>query len=193
MIIVLADRQSTEMVKALVKLDLPTPKGAGNIQVVYLANAEAEELAKVLSGLPDKGAPEGKQPGLSTEVKIVADKATNRLVITAEPEEFQVLDPVVEELDVPRKQVYVEALIMEVPPLRAYQWGCDWCRRRISLVVGMGSSSAAPTPPSLGVSIRPGREHFPVVSPGVLSFPFTIGGVTLNNLAAHDQCGPDQR
>ena len=42
-IIVLADRQNTQMIKALVKaLDQPTPKGAGNVQVVYLENAQAE-------------------------------------------------------------------------------------------------------------------------------------------------------
>jgi general secretion pathway protein D len=110
MLIVLADRQNTQMVKTLIKtLDQPTPKGAGNIQVVYLANAQAEELAKVLTGLPAKTEPKGKQPVLSTEVKIVADKATNSLVITAKPEEFQVLEPIILKLDIPRKQVYVEA------------------------------------------------------------------------------------
>ncbi|MEE8621684.1 MAG: secretin N-terminal domain-containing protein, partial [Syntrophobacteria bacterium] len=96
MLIVLADRQNTQMVKALVKtLDQPTPKGAGNIQVVYLANAQAEELAKVLAGLPAKTQVKGRQPVISTEVRIVADKATNSLVIMAKPEEFQVLEPII--------------------------------------------------------------------------------------------------
>ena len=82
MLIVLADRQNTQMIRALVKrLDQPTPKGAGNIQVVYLENAQAEELAKVLTGLPTKPQAKGRQPVISTDVKIVADKATNALII----------------------------------------------------------------------------------------------------------------
>ncbi|NIQ87834.1 MAG: type II secretion system protein GspD, partial [Deltaproteobacteria bacterium] len=127
MLIVLADRQNTQMVKALIKtLDQPTPKGAGNIQVVYLANAQAEELAKVLTGLPAKADPKGKQPVISTDVKIVADKATNSLVITAKPEEFQVLEPIILLLDIPRKQVYVEALILEVRATLQISVGVDW-------------------------------------------------------------------
>ena len=113
MLIVLADRQNTQMIEALVKtLDQPTPMGAGNIQVVYLENAQAEDLAKVLTGLPSKPQAKGEQPVISAEVKIVADKATNSLVITAKPEEYNVLQPIIQQLDIPRRQVYVEALIM---------------------------------------------------------------------------------
>jgi len=40
MLIILSDRQNTQMIQSLVKtLDQPAPKGSGNIQVVYLANA----------------------------------------------------------------------------------------------------------------------------------------------------------
>ncbi|HVO84217.1 MAG TPA: secretin N-terminal domain-containing protein, partial [Syntrophobacteria bacterium] len=115
-LIVLADRQTTQMIEGLVKtLDQATPRGGGNIQVVRLENAIAEDLAKVLLGLPTKQpAEKGKEPAISTEVKIAADKATNSLVITAKPEEFAVLESIIKQLDTPRKQVFVEALFMEV-------------------------------------------------------------------------------
>ena len=189
MIIVLADRQNTQMVKALVKtLDQPTPKGAGNIQVVYLANAQAEELAKVLSGLPAKARQKGKQPVISTEVKIVADKATNSLVITAKPEEFQVLEPIILKLDIPRKQVYVEALIMEVSVSLDVSVGVNWTGAgKTDLPFGAddGVAFGGSNTGAIGVLDQTGGLALPSgLTAGVVSFPITIGGITFSNLAA---------
>ena len=189
MVIVLADRQNTQMVKALVKtLDQPTPKGAGNIQVVYLANAQAEELAKVLTGLPAKADPKGKQPALSTEVKIVADKATNSLVITAKPEEFQVLEPIIIKLDIPRKQVYVEALIMEITSDLSVSVGVNWTAGgKTDLPFGAddGVAFGGSNTSALGVLDETGALALPSgLTAGVVSFPITIGGITFSNLAA---------
>jgi general secretion pathway protein D len=189
MIIVLADRQNTQMVKALVKtLDQPTPKGAGNIQVVYLANAQAEELAKVLSGLPAKASQKGKQPVISTEVKIVADKATNSLVITARPEEFQVLEPIILKLDIPRKQVYVEALIMEVSVSLEVSVGVNWTGAgKTDLPFGAddGVAFGGSNTGAIGVLDQTGGLALPSgLTAGVVSFPITIGGITFSNLAA---------
>ena len=189
MLVVLADRQNTQMVKTLIKtLDQPTPKGAGNIQVVYLANAQAEELAKVLAGLPAKAAPKGKQPVISSEVKVVADKATNSLVITAKPEEFQVLEPIILKLDIPRKQVYVEALIMEVRATLQISVGVDWTvADETSLPLGADDGVAFGGSRTSGASVLDelGRLTVPSgLTAGVVSFPVTIGGVTFSNLAA---------
>ncbi len=188
MLIVLADRQNTQMVKTLVKtLDQPTPKGAGNIQVVYLANAQAEELAKVLAGLPAKAEPKGKQPVISTEVKIVADKATNSLVITAKPEEFQVLEPIILKLDIPRKQVYVEALIMEVRSTLQISVGVDWSvADETNLPFGADDGVAFGGSRTSGASVfdQTGNLALPSgLTAGVVSFPVTIGGITFTNLA----------
>jgi general secretion pathway protein D len=187
-IIVLADRQNTQMIKALVKaLDQPTPKGAGNVQVVYLENAQAEELAKVLTGLPTKPQTKGEQPIISTEVKIVADKATNSLVITAKPEEYQVLEPIIQQLDIPRKQVYVEALIMEVRATLQISVGVDWTAAgETNLPLGADDGVAFGGSRTSGVSVfdQFGNLALPAgLSAGVVSFPVTIGGVTFTNLA----------
>ncbi|MES0397433.1 MAG: type II secretion system secretin GspD [Syntrophobacteria bacterium] len=189
MLIVLADRQNTQMVKALVKtLDQPTPKGAGNIQVVYLANAQAEELAKVLGGLPAKAQAKGKQPVLSTEVRIVADKATNSLVITAKPEEFKVLEPIILKLDIPRKQVYVEALIMEVSVSLEVSVGVNWTGAgKTDLPFGAddGVAFGGSNTGAIGVLDQTGSLALPSgLTAGVVSFPITIGGITFSNLAA---------
>ncbi|MCB0327594.1 MAG: type II secretion system secretin GspD [Bdellovibrionales bacterium] len=48
------------------------------------------------------------------EIRVAADPGTNALVITASPNDFLSLKPVIDQLDVRRPQVFVEALIMEV-------------------------------------------------------------------------------
>jgi len=188
-IILLADRQNTQMIQALIKtLDQPTPKGAGNIQVVYLENAQAEELAKVLTGLPTKPQTKGEQPIISTEVKIVADKATNALVITAKPEEYNVLEPIIQQLDIPRKQVYVEALIMEVRASLQVSVGVDWiAANKTELPLGADDGVAFGGSRTSGGSVLDefGNLALPSgLTAGVVSFPVTIGGITFSNLAA---------
>ena len=189
MLIVLADRQNTQMIRALVKrLDQPTPKGAGNIQVIYLENAEAEELAKVLTGLPTKPQAKGAQPVISTDVKIVADKATNSLVITAKPEEFQILEPIIQKLDIPRKQVYVEALIMEVTASLTVSVGVDWTvadQTNLPLSAEDGVAFGSSRTSGASVVDQAGNLALPSgLAAGVVSFPVTIGGITFSNLAA---------
>jgi general secretion pathway protein D len=51
---------------------------------------------------------------LSGEVKVTADKSQNALVIQAGGSDFQALSRIIDKLDRPRRQVFVEAVIMEV-------------------------------------------------------------------------------
>jgi general secretion pathway protein D len=51
---------------------------------------------------------------LAGEVRIQADTATNALVIVSSPRDYAALSQVIAELDIPRRQVFVEAVIMEV-------------------------------------------------------------------------------
>jgi general secretion pathway protein D len=188
-LIILADWQNTQMIQGLVKkLDKPTPKDAGNIQVIYLENAQAEELAKVLSGLPGKAAVKGKEPVISAEVKVVADKATNSLVITAKPEEFEVLSPVIDKLDIPRKQVFVEALILEVSSDKSISYGVNWVVAGKTDIPGSSQKGVAfgsSLPGGVSVVDAAGNLALPTgLSAGVVSFPLTIGGLTFNNLSA---------
>jgi|SRR5579863_809609 len=90
-----------------------------NVNVYTLANTNAEDMAKVLLGLvtraptpPRKGAhPTGE---ISGTVQVLADKTTNSLIITATPPDYEVLKKVIEQLDAKRRQVFVEAVILEV-------------------------------------------------------------------------------
>ncbi|NLX19865.1 MAG: type II secretion system protein GspD, partial [Desulfobulbus sp.] len=100
-LIVVAPKASMERIRALVaKLDEDTPRKEGNLHVIYLQHANAEEMVKVLTNLPGDalggkgmggGTPGGTVSGsaISTEVKIVADSETNSLIITGPREEYE--------------------------------------------------------------------------------------------------------
>ncbi len=76
---------------------------------------------------PNQPAQAGQQSAIdfAGEVRITADPATNSLIIAAVPEDFQILRSVIEKLDIRRRQVYVEAIILEVTLDRTRQLGIE--------------------------------------------------------------------
>lgn len=108
--------------KAMVLINqLDTPlESVGNAKVVYLNHASAKDLAPVLSKVSQNMArldAEGQAKGRaasSTGSAIEADESTNSLIITAQSDVMEGLIAIVERLDVPRAQVLVEAIIVEV-------------------------------------------------------------------------------
>src|SRR5262249_17342049 len=64
---------------------------------------------------PPPAASAGTAPAipLAAPVRITADAATNTLVVSASPEDWATLRGVIEELDVRRRQVLVEAIVVE--------------------------------------------------------------------------------
>ncbi|CAN2040484.1 general secretion pathway protein D [Candidatus Magnetomoraceae bacterium gMMP-15] len=129
-IIILASENDIFKIKQLISyLDRKVPRGEGKIRVYYLEHATAEDLVKVLKDLPSKQSKKttkGKAPIISKDVRIAADKATNSLIITAERDDYLVLEEVIKKLDIPRSMVYIEALIMEVTVNKSLDLGIDW-------------------------------------------------------------------
>jgi len=130
-LVLLASEDETLRIKQLIKLlDKEIPRGKENIRVVYLEHATAEELVKVLQEIPQKkdapaqGKPES--PVISEKVKMTADKATNSLIITAEKDDFAIIEDVIKKLDIPRAMVYIESLIMEVNTSKDFRLGTEW-------------------------------------------------------------------
>lgn len=120
-LIVVAEEGDMASIKALVgMLDVETAVEAGEIHVLYLKNAVAEDISKVLGSMTQKSrtspSAQGETAGvpISGNILITPDKATNSLVITASPSDFSVIRNVIDKLDIRRKQVYVEASIMEI-------------------------------------------------------------------------------
>jgi general secretion pathway protein D len=139
-LIVIAGGKSFARVAELIK-QLDVPSSEGGVHVYYLENAKAEDVAATMQSLaqglsssasgsrgrvPGAGAtapvpaPGGASSGaasaelFSGQVKITADKNTNSLVVIASQADYRNLVKVVERLDIRRRQVFVEAVIMEV-------------------------------------------------------------------------------
>ncbi len=190
-LILSASEYDTSRIKQLVKiLDQETPRGEGDIRVYYLQYADAEELAKVLTALPSKETkPTAKGTAaaavISKGVQIVADKATNSLVITANKEDYLTLLDVIEKLDIARPMVFIEALIMEVGLRKSFDVGVKWLvgddigTRKGSQIGAFGASNGGslldPTAVPIGAT---------GLSLGILGETIPIGGVDFPNLAA---------
>jgi general secretion pathway protein D len=96
-----------------------TPEEATGTQahVIYLSNTNAEDLAQTLQavGLSGRSAPKAGGSGpLQGEVRIAPDKVSNSLVVFAGPADFPMVRDLVNRLDIPRRQVYVEAMVLDV-------------------------------------------------------------------------------
>jgi general secretion pathway protein D len=192
-LIVFAPRTQIKKIRSLLeRLDSEVPRGGGKIHVYYLQHANAEELVKVLTNLPDKqaaGKTKGKLPPLSNDLKITADAETNALIITAPREEYLVLEDVIKKLDIPRRMVYLEALIMEVQVTKDFKIGVEW---------GGGGTFADDTGAMIGgftsnldkpFDVLDGISKIPPAMPGgftlgVLKKGVEIGGIYFPNLGA---------
>lgn len=98
-------------------LDLDTPAvPMGDTHVFRLRYANAENLIDVLQGVENLGAGEGQNEARAPDetFRISADSSLNALVVTASPNRMAAIRDVIEQLDVRRDQVLVEAIIAEV-------------------------------------------------------------------------------
>jgi general secretion pathway protein D len=59
-------------------------------------------------------------------VSITADPATNSLIVSAAPQDFETLRRVIDSLDIPRVQVFVQAIIVEVSVMRTKDIGVNF-------------------------------------------------------------------
>ncbi len=68
----------------------------------------------------------GKSMDFSYPVIITADPATNAMVVSASPQDWQTLRQIIDELDTPRVQIFVQAVIVEVSAERQRQLGVNF-------------------------------------------------------------------
>ncbi|MCU0582414.1 MAG: type II secretion system secretin GspD [Syntrophales bacterium] len=212
-LIVLASEVFAARVREFVNiLDRDIPQGESKMHVYRLQYANSEDLAKVLMNLPSKtaaaaptapGQPapaavpglRSKVSQLSSDVQIVSDKATNTLIITANKEDWRILEEVIRKVDVQRSMVYIEALIMEVDVNKNFQLGVEWrAVKDLGKISGFDTGQAAAFGGSGGggtggaYNLFPGTSTQPTFpggfSLGVLGAGISIGGVIFPNIGA---------
>jgi general secretion pathway protein D len=212
-LIVLASEVFANRVREFVTiLDRDIPQGESKMHVYRLQYANSEDLSKVLMNLPSKesrpaAATTGQPapaaiPGLrskiallSSDVQIVSDKATNTLIITANKEDWRILEEVIRKVDIARSMVYIEALIMEVSMNKNFQLGVEWrFVKDFGALSGFDTGRAAGIAGSGGGGVGGSYQLFPGSSTaptfpggfslGVLAAGITLGGITFPNLGA---------
>jgi general secretion pathway protein D len=131
--ILFGDKASREAMKRLVSLlDVPSEEAQGGINVYFLENADAEELAKVLQNIIRTsvgGAAKTPQPApleTSRGIVITPDKATNSLIIVGSQSDYQSILKVIKQLDKRSRQVFVEAMIVEASIDKLRELGAKW-------------------------------------------------------------------
>lgn len=113
--------------------DLPPERG---VFVYKLKHANATDLAAVLTNLVARSQTVAQiTPGVrppirpltefEAPVQVFADKATNSIIVSSTKNAWTHIHAVIHDLDVRRKQVFVEAVILEVQVDRLRQIGTD--------------------------------------------------------------------
>lgn len=138
-LLVRGSADSRERVRALLsQLDRPSENlHSSNTQVMYLRHANASEVVKVLRGLSQTGAVpsengegEGKgkplQAASDSGIRLEYEEGTNAVVMVGPDSELAAYRSIVEQLDIRRAQVVVEAIIAEVSDSSAQELGVQW-------------------------------------------------------------------
>jgi general secretion pathway protein D len=121
------------------RLDVPQ-SGEGELHVLALQHADATELTKtlndIITGAAQAGAPAAGGAGskggappsgiFEGRIKVSADKATNSIVVTSSKRDYAELHGVVDSLDQARRQVFIEAVIMDLTVARSNSWGSSF-------------------------------------------------------------------
>jgi general secretion pathway protein D len=145
LIIVATERAYLRMLELIKRIDVPQT-GEGEIHVLPLQHADATELTKtlndIITGAGGAAGPAGAPPGrrqpvqqaqpaqeggiFEGGVKVSADKATNSIVITSSLRDYVSLRAVIDRLDQPRRQVFIEAVIMDLQLKRSDTFGVSF-------------------------------------------------------------------
>ena len=173
-ILMTGDPVTRQQIRSLVqRLDQPL-QGQGNTKVIRVQYATAKDLVPLLQSVSGSEQKKSKDQGLAdVDVSIEAHDQLNALVITAPPSLLATMKGVIAELDVPRSQVLVKALIVEVNEDFTHNLGVQWQTDAPSgdtdVVGGFSNFPGGLTPFSLN------SDGKPVLGSG-LSFGYLRGG-----------------
>ena len=116
-------------IRALIAhLDTSLEEG-DSTRVRYLRYADAETLAgKLLQHFSqqNRSTSNNNQSGNNESINVWADKQTNAIIVNAPPKMMRSLMGIVDQLDIRRLQVLVEAIIVEIVADRTSELGVTW-------------------------------------------------------------------
>ncbi|MDH3199980.1 MAG: type II secretion system secretin GspD [Myxococcales bacterium] len=142
LIIIATERAYLRILEMIRQLDVPL-EGEGRIQVHYVQHGAAADIAGALTALVGAASPRPTPGGAAARaaqarqaagqvatgslfegtVAVTAYEPANALVITSSLHDYTALKRVIERLDAPRKQVFIEAVVMELGVERTSELG----------------------------------------------------------------------
>ena len=184
-VLVSGDELDRARIRNLVKyLDTPLEQ-SGNVKVIYLQYAQADEIADVLTRVmqnidrldDSEGA---KKPKSGNSATIEADEGTNALIITADTDQMASIESVVHRLDIRRAQVLVEAIIVELEVIDGQDLGLQWLFADSSGAFGSNINAADATARTIADGILPEDDNTDDISlSGLAGALANTGGTTL--------------
>ena len=131
LVIVGTDMGYRRVLELVRRIDVPSTSD-GQIHVVALEHADAKKIAAALNdavggsnAAASAAAQGGGHPGgsallpvLEAPVKITAEETTNSLLISSSVRDYAAIRSVIAEIDRPHRQVYIEAVVMDVSSSR---------------------------------------------------------------------------
>jgi general secretion pathway protein D len=175
---------------------------AATLQSLAQGGSSRHRLGPGGPGGPGPGGPGGPPPGgggaaggpgagpqavdlFSGDVKVTADKTTNSIVVIASQSDYRSVVKLVEHLDIPRRQVFVEAVIMEVNVDDNSDVGVSWHggeQRDVSFAGSSGSAVGVLGSQLGGLASLGGVASLASLNgflAGIQGPPITISGVTI--------------
>ncbi|MGR9071700.1 MAG: secretin N-terminal domain-containing protein, partial [Gammaproteobacteria bacterium] len=107
------------------------PSVAPGLKMAEISNKEAKSVA-AKSERSEISLPSGEKVNVKTDIKeladvnVIADKSNNSLVIVATPQQYAMIRPVIQQLDVMPLQVLIDAMIVEVTLTDELKYGVEW-------------------------------------------------------------------
>ena len=93
-----------------------------NTKVIYLNYSKAEDILKILKDISSSF---NQEQNIDYKTVITSHEDTNSIVIRSNPQTIKTLSSIVEQLDIRRPQVFVEAIIVEISDESAKALGVD--------------------------------------------------------------------
>lgn len=133
-LIVRADDSMRQRIRRIAKELDGEIQSTANTRVIYLKYAKAKDLVPVLKGVSETIIQEDKGQQGSTDtpaarqssLRIDAHEQTNTLVMSGSPHIIKTLENIIQQLDIRRAQVMVEAVIAEVSDNASKELGVQW-------------------------------------------------------------------
>lgn len=164
LVIVGSDAAYARVLSFIQRIDLPV-SNQGVIHVIPLEHADAKKIVPAINeslqgaeaGRSASGGGTGALALLESAVKVSAEETTNAILVTSSERDFAIVRDVIARLDKPRRQVYIEAVIMDVDVERTtavgvQYHGVDALNGGAALYGGMNAFNSASQPAAAAAS-----------------------------------------